>query len=202
MELTKRHLENGSHHAGKRSAEFNLGAALDCPSYKLGYCQAMKWGQCFCYARKNEKRWPHVLSYHREQGRVWDSLTAGEFARQFLEINSRKRAPWIELEFNDAGDFRNQADVDKVQAVAKILIAADIFVLSFTARRDLDYSQASAIHLVGSGFLGPGIACELRTITRESDIPEGYEICLDCRTEEDSVCDKCWRGINVWTWVW
>ena len=121
IKLTRRHLCYGSHHKAEQSAVFNMTTALNCPSYKLGYCQVIVQDKCYCYSRISEQRSQVVLAYHQEQSRLWDKLTAKDFVEQFIEINAQRRKRWTELEFNDAGDFRSQADVRKADIIAKFL---------------------------------------------------------------------------------
>jgi hypothetical protein len=173
------------------TAIFNLCAAKDCPSLRLGFCQAFYNGKCVCYALRGELRWYHPLTYRRRQEKLWDALTAEEFAGQFLSLVKRRRIRTKALRLNESGDFRSQADVDKASRIAELLAPAGIRVYCYTARRDLDFSGVSPNFVVnGSGFKVQG---EFRFILSRKDRPKGYGICpMDCRK-----CRRCLDGKNT-----
>jgi len=105
-----------------------------------------------CYALKAERQYPAVLPYRRRQEQIWDSLPAEEIALQLSSILQRKRRPVRYLRFSEAGDFRTQADVDKMCDVARLL--PDLVVYGYTARCDLDFTNCPDNMVVqGSGFM-------------------------------------------------
>lgn len=173
------------------TAIFNLCSAKDCPSLRLGFCQAFYKGKCVCYALRGELRWTGPLPYRRRQEKLWDSLAAKEFAAQFLSIVERRRIRTKALRLNESGDFRSQADVRKASRIAELLAPAGVRVYSYTARRDLDFSKVSDNLVVnGSGFKVRG---EFKFILSRKDRPKGYGICpMDCRK-----CRRCLDGKNT-----
>lgn len=170
------------------TAVFNICSATDCPSKALGMCQVINAGHR-CYALRDEQFYSGPLGYRRRQERLWDSLTAEEFAEQFLALVQRRRTPTKALRLNEAGDFRTQADVDKASAIAEILKAYGIVVYCYTARRDLSFWDVSTNLVVnGSGFRVHG---EFKFVRDRSEIPSGYGLCRgSCRT-----CARCLRGM-------
>lgn len=168
------------------TAVFNICSATDCPSRKLGLCQVINAGHR-CYALRDEQFYTGPLAYRRRQERIWDSLSAEEFAEQFLEVIRARRHRTKALRLNESGDFRSQADVDKAADIARRLAPYKITVYCYTARRDLDFAKAAPMVVNGSGFVVHG---EFRFVRDKSEVPEGYGICRgNCRT-----CSRCLRG--------
>ena len=116
----------GNHKIGRDTMIINITSARDCMARKLGLCQ---FSDCIinpCYADKAERQYPHVLPYRRRQERTWDRLTADEIADGLIEIATRRRNVAIEyLRFSEAGDSRSQADVKKMNTIARRLSASD-----------------------------------------------------------------------------
>lgn len=182
----KRNIHFGNHKLPKTTAIFNICAARDCPSHRLGLCQVTRAGHR-CYALRDEQYYAGPLSYRRRQEKVWDSLTAREFADDLLTIVRRRRIETRALRLNEAGDFRHQADVDKAAAIARVLADHGIITYCYTARSDLDFSRAAPLVVNGSGFRVHG---EFRFIRTRSECPEGYIICPgSCKR-----CTRCLRG--------
>jgi len=188
--LKRDHLSFGNMKLPTTTAIFNLCSATDCPSIKLGLCQAFNdKGRCICYALNAERRFSDtVLPYRRRQEKVWDSLSAVDFAAQFMVIINRRLTDTTALRFDESGDFRSQADVDKLSDIAMLLSHHGIVVYGYTARKDLDFSNVhSNLVINGSGFKVHG---EFRMIPKRSDRPKGYGMCCgDCRK-----CTRCLKG--------
>jgi len=178
---------NGNSKLPSNIAIFNLTSAHDCMSAKLGLCAAAKFN-IQCYAKKAEFAYrPGVLPYRKNQGKLWNSLTAKEFVSQFLMLNSRKKKPFKALRFSESGDFKNQADVDKVEKIASLLKRFKIKCYTYTSRSDLDYSKTKNLILSGSGFKKKGIGKVFQIIKNKNEKPKGYSICKgDC-----SICNRC-----------
>lgn len=113
---------------------FNMGTATDCPSAKLGLCQAGK----HCYALKAEKLYPPCKPYRDRQAKYWDSVSAAEFASDLIAIQKGARKMPKILRVSEAGDFRSQADVDKLTEICIYLTQNGWQVYLYTARTDLD----------------------------------------------------------------
>lgn len=175
-------------------AIFNLTSAHDCMSAKLGLCAAEKFGT-HCYAKRAEFSYhKQVLPYRRNQAKLWNKLTAKEFVSQFLMLNSRKKNSFKALRFSESGDFRNQADVDKVEKIATLLKRFGIKCYTYTSRSDLDYSKISSLILSGSGFKKNGINKVFQIIKHKKDKPRNFSICKgDCK-----ICSRCrTRNLNT-----
>ena len=171
----------------KSMAIFNMGTAGDCPSEKLGLCQAIMNGKVVCYALKAERLYPGVEPYRKRQEKLWKSLSAMEFAIQFLAMNALRKNPLTVLRMNESGDFWSQECVDKAEKVADILGQFGIPVYVYTVRKDLDYSQVKHLVINGSGFTKLGVTNEFKFVETEADTPKGYVVCPgDCR-----YCNRC-----------
>ena len=170
------------------TAIFNMSSATDCPSLKLGLCQAVKDGKNVCYAMKAERSYrPNVLPYRRRQALYWKNISAKDFASQFLLINAIKLPSkrFTALRFNEAGDFQTQSQLEKAEQIARYLKKHNVTVYCYTARRDLDFSVCRDLVINGSGFMVNG--SEFRFITDIKDRPKGYAVCpMDCR-----ICNRC-----------
>ena len=186
-------LGSGNQKLPSTTAIYNMSSAHDCPSFKLGFCQAIlktgkKAGMHVCYAKHSETAMrPFVQPYREAQGKYWLEMTAEEFAWQFLMINSVKGKPYTALRFNEAGDFHSQECLNKAEKIARILGRFGIKVYCYTARQDLDFSKVRNLIISGSGFQKEGIPNVFKMIEKGMEKPKGYGICKgDCR-----VCNRC-----------
>lgn len=135
------------------TAIFNMTTAHDCPSLKLGLCQ-MPRPTSKCYAMGPEWFSKDVCAHRNRQMEYWSSVTAREFVRDFLAQVTRRNGTLKvdKLRFNEAGDFRGQADVRKTENIARILKAYGVTTYLFTARKDLDFSKIEHLIVNGSNF--------------------------------------------------
>jgi len=181
-------LSSGNIKIPTSTAIFNMSSATDCPSKRLGLCAAEKAG-VKCYARKSEcAARPGVLPYRRRQEKYWKTVSASNFALDFLAIQATKcRQPYTALRFNEAGDFHGQECVEKADNIARILSDFGIVVYCYTSRSDLDYSNVKSLVVMGSGFRKDGISSEFRIIAKDEEKPKGYGLCpMDCKK-----CTRC-----------
>lgn len=104
---------------------------------------------------KAERLYPQCRPYREAQTLQWDKLTAAELGQGILSTAKAKKSKTIKyLRFSEAGDFRSQADVDKMSAIAEYLSIFDIRVYGYTARQDLDFSHVHPNMVVnGSSFM-------------------------------------------------
>jgi hypothetical protein len=163
----------------KTTAIFNMGSATDCPSYKLGLCQAVLNGKRVCYAIKSEKSYrPFTLPFRRKQEKYWKASSAEKFATDFIALNLFKPVPFNALRFNEAGDFWSQECLDKAETIARILRRYGVRTYCYTARRDLDFSHCNYLVVSGSGFKKEGIkGIFLMVRNAKKDRPRGFGIC-------------------------
>ncbi len=184
-------IHGGNAKVPSTTAIFNMGAAKDCPSRKLGYCQAIsKSGKNCCYAEKSERLHPEVLPYRRRQMKYWKSVTANRFVTEFLMLNAWKVIPFKALRFNESGDFWGQEDLNKAEEIARHLKKYGIRTYCYTARRDLDFSKVRSLVISGSNFQKEGVRGIFKMVYSKKEKPAGYGICRgDCR-----VCERCLIG--------
>jgi hypothetical protein len=127
---------------------FNLGSATDCPSDAKGLCLVSEE----CYAKKAERLYKQVLPYRRRQREYWDNCGVIQFIDEFIEACGDRNVGVLRI--NEASDFRNQDDLDKLEQIARLFdIAYAIDVYVYTARRDLDFSAIRSLKVVGSSFM-------------------------------------------------
>lgn len=116
----------------------NMGSATDCPSLKLGLCQAGK----ACYAMKAEKQYPACLPARRNDEKAWNALPANEIALQLCKASQRANdaGKMEQFRFSESGDFRTQKDVDKMASLCALLSDYGVDCYGYTARTDLNLS--------------------------------------------------------------
>ena len=186
----KNFLKSGNTKIPSSTAIFNMSSAHNCPSKRLGLCKAAKAG-VKCYAIKSEVGCrPSVQPYRERQTKFWLSVSAEEFASQFLMINALKPIPFNALRMNEAGDFHSQECVNKAEKIARILKLYGIIAYCYTSRDDLDYTHVEALRISGSGFKKQGIVNVFQIIEKKEDKPKGYGICpMNCR-----ICNRCQKA--------
>lgn len=167
----------------KSTAIFNLCAASNCPSEKLGLCQLPNAGKC--YAKKAERIYKAVLPYRKRQEIFWQTCSVQDFMKAFSQAVGKKKVK--HLRFGESGDFRTQADVDKAQEIAELLWEhKKVRVYCFTARSDLDFSKCTHLTVNGSGFMVHN-SFTVHPRNTPLDALPGVHVCGgDCK-----VCSRC-----------
>ena len=172
----------------------NMGTAIDCPSAKLGMCNAIKNGAT-CYAQKAELLYTNnVPDYRRRQFSYWRNNTATKIGNDIIKkIGNKTGGPIKYIRFNEAGDFWDQADVKKLSQIAKKLKNFGIVTYGYTARRDLDYSNVHFL-VKGSGHK-KGNNGMTTIIAKDEDVPEGFKLCPG----SSKSCNLCMvpKGFNI-----
>lgn len=152
-------LSNGNTKLGPDTLVINLTSATDCPSRKLGLCQ-LDNPLKDCYALRPEYFRPKCLPYRRRQANYWDrtvNMTIYHDTKTIILQANRskyvKAAGGIKyLRFSESGDFRNQRDVQRLNTIARFLdFKFDIITYGYSARSDLDFTQADSLLVKGSG---------------------------------------------------
>lgn len=181
-------LSEGNIKIPPETAIFNMTSAKNCPSLKLGLCQAFCDGKHICYAKKAEYScYPNVLPYRMMQEEYWKNITANEFVVDFVLVNSLKAKPFTSLRFNESGDFTDQRCVDKAEKIASMLHRFGIRCYNYTSRKDLDFSRCRYLVVSGSNFTKKGISNIFKIIKNKKELPKGFGLCKgNCR-----VCKRC-----------
>lgn len=168
---------------GKDTMIFNMTSATDCPSSVKGLCKV----GAKCYALKAEKCYPNTLPHRRFQSSFWNVCTPS----QFIDVVVAAKTKHIKyLRVNEAGDFRNQADVDKLNLIAKRLKVIGIKTYLYTARTDLVFKDTEFV-VNGSSWMADN---EFRYIPRGvTPAPDVQVLCPgDCRT-----CNFCKEKLHM-----
>lgn len=185
-ELIKLLGRRGNKKVPSSTAIFNMYSAHNCPSKKLGLCNADSC-DVKCYAMKAEYLYPDVLPYRERQSSYWVKVSSGEFVESFLDILSRKRKKFKALRFNESGDFGSQEELDKAEEIATELRKKRIKTYCYSSRSDLDYSKLKNLIVMGSGFIKDGCSGKADIIGKKDPVPEGYFECKgSCK-----ICSKC-----------
>ncbi len=170
----------GNLKVGKDTAIMNITSATDCESFKKGLCQVPP-GKC--YAMNSERQYPGCLPYRRRQTSIWDKSSAEDLALDLKDVLRKKRkVPIRYLRMQEAGDFRNQADVDKTVHLADLLRGA-IRVYTYSARKDLRLpADSTNLAINGSNFK---VSNDFKVTNKA-----GYEFCPKGRPSSFD-CNKC-----------
>jgi len=112
------YIQSGNTKISKTTAIFNMGSAHDCPNRETENCQ-VPWEAC--YAGKAERVYKQTLPYRRRQEYLWDCMTPELFADAFMALNARKRKPYDSLRVSEAGDFRSDADIVRMNRIAELI---------------------------------------------------------------------------------
>jgi len=140
---------HGNKKIHKDTLIINITTAKDCPSYKLGLCQIPS----NCYAKRPERLYPATLPFRKRQAVEWDSKTYMELAEELKYEIGRHYKPEIKyIRFSEAGDFKNQEDIEKLKNIA--LQIPGIIFYGYTARSDLNFNnRPDNLIINGSGFM-------------------------------------------------
>lgn len=179
----KNHIKFGSMKLPKSTMVFNMGSAKDCPSKTLGFCLVVDK----CYARKDEKLYKSVLPYRERQEKIWLTHTASEFCAALTAILRRKRTQVKLFRLNESGDFHSQECVIKAEQIAEHLFEKHgIRTYTYTARKDLDFSNCKYLKVKGSGH-NKGNNGSTMVLMKGDVKPEGFIRCPgSCKT-----CSAC-----------
>jgi hypothetical protein len=179
-------ISNENKKIGKDTLIINITSATDCPSKRLGLCN-IEGNKC--YALKAERLYPQVLPYRRAQERIWSYHTAQAIGDELVRIaKRRKRTPIRYIRFSEAGDFRNQIDVEKMKRVAQIVGQEGIVVYGYTARHDLYFNDLPPnMAINGSGFMVSNMFTAVKSVLEEEIVCPG-----NCRT-----CELCKTAKNL-----
>jgi len=171
----------GNDKIGTDTIIINMTSATDCISAKLGLCNVVANGKMWdCYAYRPEQFRPACLPYRRRQAEQWETETAETIADQLNKaINSTRREHIKWVRFSEAGDFRNQADVDKMSRLANLLAVP---LYGYTARQDLDFSvKSSNMTVNGSGFMVDNKFTARKALTSKIVCPGNCRHCHICK---------------------
>lgn len=149
------YIQSGNQKVSKYTAIFNMGSATDCPNFgtlesgesETGLCQVPKDA---CYAKKAEDMYPQSLPYRRRQEYLWDCMTPELWAKAFECLNDRKRNKFDSIRFSEAGDFRSNADIIRVNRIAELV---SVPVYTYSASHKLDWSLATNFTINASNDL-------------------------------------------------
>jgi len=185
----------GNNKIDKSVAIFNLNAATDCPNADTDRCQ-VPWESC--YAHKAEGMYPQVLPYRRRQEYLWDSIDPETWAEAFLHIVERKRTPVTAVRFSEAGDFRNDGDIVRVNRIAELLKPHGIDVYTYSATSYLNWELATDFTVNQSNeFTDYGDRLFSAVETME-DIPDDAVMCpfeyaktQGVKTDDRPKCGEC-----------
>lgn len=171
----------GNHKLGDDTAIFNMCAAEDCPSKKLGLCEVIKKG-IKCYADKAERTYPAVKPFRRCQQTYWRTTSARQITEDIIrKIKSRRKSTSF-FRFNESGDFSNQSDIEKLSEISKGLRTIGITTYGYTARSDLNFQGVDFL-VKGSGWSGCPNG-STKVIGKTEEAPAGYIVC-------PGSCKKC-----------
>lgn len=183
------YLQFGNNKIADSVAIFNMNSASDCPNRESRNCQ-VPWESC--YAGKAERTYPAVLPYRRRQEYLWDCMTADMFAQAFELLVGRKRNPVTAIRFSEAGDFRNNSDIVKVNRIAELV---DVDVYTYSASDYLNWELAENFTVNQSNDFRSYGDRRFMALPEGSDLPEDTVWCpfdySDKSGDERPKCGEC-----------
>jgi hypothetical protein len=191
------YISSGNTKITDTTAIFNMNSAHDCPNRESENCQ-VPWSDC--YAGHAENQYADVLDYRRRQEYLWDCMTAELWADAFQELNDRKRKPYDSIRFSEAGDFRSNADIIRVNRIAEIV---DIDVYTYSASDYLNWDLAENFTVNASNDLQEYGDRRYLAVEKGDDLPEdtvwcpnGLQASEGVPAEERIKCGECRLCIN------
>ncbi len=184
-------LSYGNRKLPKTTMIINMGTSADCPSRVLGMCIPVNDGTR-CYADKAEALYPAVSPYRERQREYWRNTTKEVILSDIAKRIKNRRTDTTHLRFNEAGDFWDQEDVDKLSYIAAGLKTMGITTYGYTARHDLEFSKSNFI-FKGSGYRIEGSTGKTIVIGKNDTVPRGFIKCPgNCKR-----CTLCYQDIQI-----
>jgi len=190
------YIQSGNTKISKTTAIFNMGSAHDCPNRETDNCQ-VPWEAC--YAGKAERVYKQTLPYRRRQEYLWDCMTPELFADAFIALNARKRKPYDSLRVSEAGDFRSDADIVRMNRIAELI---EIPVYTYSASDYLDWSLAPSFTVNASNDFADYGDRRFMAVTGDT-LPDNTVWCPNGLQQADGVpaddrikCGECRLCIN------
>jgi hypothetical protein len=182
------YLSFGNSKIDKKVGIFNMNAASDCPNRESDNCQ-VPWEDC--YAGRAERQYPQPLAYRRRQEYLWDCMPPGLWADAFLQVVERKRNPVDYVRFSEAGDFRHNGDIARVDAIARRLTDHDITVYTYSASDYLDWSIAEHFTVNASNPWFDNANRRYKAVDAGSELDDGEVWCPYDYSDGDKKCGEC-----------
>ena len=203
--ILKDYIASGNAKISKTTAIFNMGSAHDCPNYgtresgesETGYCQVPRDD---CYAAVTENIYGQSLAYRRRQEFLWDHMSPELWAAAFEELNSRKRKPYDSIRFSEAGDFRSNTDIVKVNRIAELV---DVPVYTYSASHKLNWDLAEHFTVNASNGRADYGDRRFMAVPEGTDKPDGSVWCPNSIQQSEGVpaeerihCGECRICVN------
>lgn len=173
-------------------AIMNMNSATDCKNRNTEHCQVPD-GECYAYKteQRNENEMGGPLSSRRRQQVLWDLLDAETFFEAYKLHYERKKNEVDYFRWSQSGDFRDRADVIKVEYVSRRLKEeCDIQAYTYSASDDIDWSERESFVLNDSNGKVPGDR-RFAAVLEPEDVPEDGMLCPYDRTGGDTGCGEC-----------
>jgi len=199
------YISAGNNKISKTTCIFNMNSAHDCPNYatrengesETGYCQVPAES---CYAAKAENIYNAALPYRRRQEYLWDCMPPELWAKAFMSLNDRKRNSFDSIRFSEAGDFRHNGDIVRVNKIAKIV---DIPVYTYSASHKLNWDLATEFTINASNGRADYGDRRFMAIPESEEKPDSAVWCPNNLQQNDGVpaedrlkCGDCKLCIN------
>jgi len=187
------YLSFGNNKIAKNVAIFNMNSATDCPNADTKACQ-VPWSDC--YAHKAENQYDAPLASRRRQEYLWDCLDSETFARAFVRVIERKNNTVDAIRFSEAGDFRHDGDIIKVNNIAKMLEKHDIDVYTYSASYQLSWNEATHFTVNQSNDFADYGDRLFTAVQSDEELPENMVWCAYDVSDGEHKCGDCKLCIN------
>lgn len=184
--ILKDHVSFGNSKLEDEIAVFNMNSATDCPNLGEPSCQVSKDE---CYAFQSENLYNQPLPYRRRQTVLWDAIDGELWAAAFRKAVSRMRNEVTTIRFSEAGDFRSNGDIKKVDKIAETLEEFDVY--TYSASESLDWDLAENFIVNASNERQEYGDQKYKAVPTEEDIPESGIHCPYEASDKEIACGDC-----------
>jgi hypothetical protein len=186
--VVHKHIYRKNKKLGTDTLVFNTGSATNCPSIKLGKCQA---GNA-CYALKNEKFRKHSLAYRERQRHLWTLITPNEFAGAILSKKYQHKP--THFRYSESGDVVSQAQTEWLSEVCRLLREGGYVTFGYTARTDMKLDNLASNSIINASNTldnyNEKIMNRFKLYMSLSDIPSNIPVC-NCSLDSEASCANC-----------
>lgn len=166
----------GNKKIGKDTLIMNIHTGMNCPAQDKCLIRQV------CYAVANERIRPTVRAYRQRQEELWRNNPASFFIDGLI---AAKKPNLKYIRFQEAGDFANQKDVDKMFEIAEAL-SGYYKCYTYTCRHDLNYDlRPPNLVMNGTYFMLDNMFIPLYSQPYDKimgEFPKAMHCPGDCRT--------------------
>jgi hypothetical protein len=167
-------------------ATFNMSSATDCVNLGTKMCQVESSS---CFAARNERDFPYPIHHRRKQEILWNHIDPVTWAKAFRRHADRKDNPVTTIRFNEAGDFKTQHDIWRVDEIARRLPNYNVF--TYSASSYLNWDSVEHFTVNASDTDHDYGDRHYKVVDDKSEVPDDGVLCPYDRTDGKIHCGEC-----------